>query len=47
MTVRSFLITFHSERDQGPYSQYFIYFVNYEFAQLARVFVIGKTFNVV
>jgi hypothetical protein len=31
-------------RDQGWYSQHFIFFVTYECAQEARVFVTGKTF---
>jgi hypothetical protein len=26
----------------GPYSQHFIFFVNYELSQSARVFVLGK-----
>ncbi len=29
-------------RNQGPYSQHFIFFVTYEWDQKARAFVLGK-----
>ncbi len=32
---------------QGPYSQLFVFFVTYELAEEARVFVISTTFSVV
>jgi len=33
--------------NQGPYSQYFIFFVTYEWAQYARVFVIVSLYSLV
>jgi hypothetical protein len=42
--ISYFVLTNLEYMNQGPYSQHFIFFVTYEFAQLARVFLPGDAF---